>query len=176
MSFQIMKKAMIGAAGAVALMGAVSAQALTLTPATADGQSYTFAGTTELSLGGLSATCGLSITGFIDAASETINVTNNSVTGAFPCNTVEIDNFDVGDVSNVDSNGGQVTFNGLDVTVGFLFSCNNGTVTADFVNDGANPSYFTIPSQSFGSCSLETTTPLAIDPVSSYSTDVNVSP
>ena len=170
------KKALIMAIGGAALMGAASAQAITLDPAGADGQNYTFSGTTELSLSGITATCGLTLAGYIDAASETINITSNSVTGAFPCNTVEISNLDVGDITDVTNAGGQVTFNGIDVQVGFLFNCNNGTVTADFHNDGSNPSYFTIPSQSFGGCSLQTTSPLAIVPGSSYSADVNVSP
>ena len=51
MSMEMMKKAVLGAAGAIALLGAASAQALTLDPAGADGQNYTFSGTTDLSYG-----------------------------------------------------------------------------------------------------------------------------
>ena len=65
---------------------------------------------------------------------------------------------------------------GVDVTVATFFQCNDGTVVADFHNDGSNPSYFTIAQQGFGNCTLETDTPLTIVPADSYSSDVNVSP
>ena len=176
MSMEMMKKAVLGAAGAIALLGAASAQALTLDPAGADGQNYTFSGTTDLSYGSITASCTLELSGYITAGNETITITNNDVSGPYPCGSVNISNLDVGDVSNIDSDGGQVTFDGVDVTVATFFQCNDGTVVADFHNDGSNPSYFTIAQQSFGNSTLETDTPLTIVPADSYSSDVNVSP
>ncbi|MBF5057841.1 hypothetical protein Y5W_03135 [Alcanivorax sp. 521-1] len=176
MSIEIMKKAVIGAASAIALLGAASAQALTLDPVSADGQNYTFSGTTDLAYGSITASCTLELSGYIDSGSETITITNNDVSGPYPCTSVNISNLDVGDVTNVTSSGGEVTFTGVDVTVATFFQCNDGTVVADFHNDGSNPSYFTIDQQGFGNCTLATDNPLTIVPADSYSSDVNVSP
>ena len=64
MSMKIMKKAIVSSIGAAALLGAASAQAITVEyPGT-----YTFEGQTTLSASFVTATCNLSLTGDVDAA------------------------------------------------------------------------------------------------------------
>jgi hypothetical protein len=84
MSFEMMKKAVIGAAGAVALMGAVNVQASSIVSADADFIS-SFSGMSNLSQSGLGIGCTLTLNGSVAKVAGTqdvvITVTSGSATG-----------------------------------------------------------------------------------------------
>ncbi len=99
MSMEMMKKAMIGTAGMVALVSAASAQ---VSPANIPGQldnagpdvtDVEFVGTTTLTKIGVPLTCTLSLTGDLDTSNLptiTIDVKEGDVTGSFLCNAVDL--------------------------------------------------------------------------------------
>ena len=103
MSMEMMKKAALGVAGALALATASVSQAQ-LSPANVAGTwqtlqpgpgTYTFSGQTELSASGITPTCNLSLTGDVtyDPAGDLIEivVTGGSVTaGSFTCYFIDL--------------------------------------------------------------------------------------
>lgn len=145
MSFQIMKKAMIGAAGAVALMGAVSAQAATVNPGLG---TYTFAGKADLSQSIFQLKdCDLSLTGDVTQSGNvlTITVTDGSssggdlglcgqVTFGFPWTaTIDGDTVGTGDDLSV-----SLDFQNVDVT-GPLGQCGTGNDVVPAIFNVVNP-------------------------------------
>ena len=183
MSIKMMKKAVIGAAGAIALLGAAAAQAQ-LTPPNVAGQwdviqpgpgSYTFSGPTTLSLVGIPISCTLSLTGDVvyDSSSQiTISVTNGSVMGGGLCGSVNLQNFPW--VATVPGSASQAdalaeddvmgTFVGVSVSTP-LGNC-SGNVDAIFNNGSpiSAPSYFDFD-DTFGIC--------GVDGILEATTDVN---
>ena len=175
MSFEMMKKAVIGAVGAVALMGAVSAHAITVSPSLSQ---YTFLGKATLSQGFFSLDCTLSLTGDVTQSGDvlTVTVTNGSSTGSgglcslvtfeFPW-TATIDGNTVGTGPNIPVN---VTFQNVDVNgPGGQCGTGNDTVPAVFnsVNPSSVPSSFSFAA-TIGNCGVtgdldETTSTLEID-------------
>lgn len=96
MSYEMMKKVVIGAAGAVALMGSVAAHA-TVVPAAP--QTRTFEGLSDLNFAGIiqADDCVLSLTGEVTedgAGNVTVTVQNGSVTqgaiGDAACNQIDL--------------------------------------------------------------------------------------
>ena len=175
MSMKMMKKAMIGAAGAIALLGAGSAAAQ-LSPANVPGQwdvvqpspgTYTFSGPTVLSQSGINISCTLSLTGdvtYVSSSEVTIDVTSGSVMGGGLCGAVSLGGFPwtasiPGSASQADAlaeddvNG---TFSGVTVST-FLGSC-TGNVAATFNNGSpiSADSYFVFD-DNFGNCSVDGT-------------------
>jgi hypothetical protein len=97
----MMKKAVIGAAGAVVLMGATAAQAQLSPPNVAGQWDYTgpnvtnvkFTGPTTLVKSGVPLDCTLTVYGDVDFTSTSrldITVKDGEVTGSFLCNTVDL--------------------------------------------------------------------------------------
>lgn len=151
MSFQIMKKAILGAAGAIALMGATGAQAIDVQyPGT-----YTFEGQTTLTASFVTATCDLSLTGSVNAAGD-VSVTTGSVSGSSAiCDDIDLQNFPWTGTANVSNY--TLPLNGVQVSVyGGLVTC-SGNITAGFSNGtptDADPSFFALNNAQFGICSV----------------------
>ncbi|MFP1679133.1 hypothetical protein ACLD02_10560 [Alloalcanivorax sp. C16-2] len=151
MSIKMMKKAMIGAAGAVALMGAVNAHAIDVQyPGT-----YTFEGQTTLSASFVTATCNLSLTGDVDSSGN-VSVTTGSVSGASAvCGNIELQGFPW--TGTADPSNYTLPLNGVEVEIyGGLVTC-SGNITAGFSNGtptDADPSFFALNNASFGICSV----------------------
>jgi len=146
MSFEMMKKAMIGAIGIVALAGAGAAQAVTITPGPGP---YTFSGSSQLQGLGTSASCILSLTGTVvhdaGAGTSTVEVTSGSVTaGDLTCGFIELKNFPwvaVAPDSSVPT-GSDATlglnFDNVEVSV-LGIPCSSGPVTVPAVFKYVNP-------------------------------------
>lgn len=103
MSFEIMKKLVLSAAGAAALTFAANANAVT--PTNVAGQwdgifpspgTYTFSGQTTLSQSGIQINCTLSLTGdarYVSSNEVEISVTSGTVQGGGLCGSVSLSGF-----------------------------------------------------------------------------------
>lgn len=179
MSMEMMKKAMIGAAGVIALTGAMSANAAdiyqdgsTTTSATA-----TFTGSNVLlQQGENELTCNLSLTGTVvpdGSGGVEIDVTDGDVSGGFlsPCNTVQLNGFPwtasvPASEAPVPPATGMVAVTFDNVGVSTIFGSCTGSVDSVFVNNGPVPngaaSTFDFDG-SFGDCMIDGS--VAADPV-----------
>jgi len=109
MSMEMMKKAVIGAVGAISMIGASTAIAQ-LSPANVAGQwdyvgpnvtNVKFTGPTTLTKNGVPLSCTLTLFGDVDFTSQSrldITVKDGDVTGSFLCNSVDL-NLDPNDSS-----------------------------------------------------------------------------
>lgn len=170
-----MKKALIMAIGGATLLGAASAQAITVNPQLGD---YTFLGTAQMTQAGISLDCTLRLEGNVTQSGDilTVTVTDgessggslglcSSVTFGFPW-TATIDGSSVGTGSDLPVN---VTFQNVDVA-GPFGQCGTGNdmVPAVFkmVNPSSLPSVFSF-NATIGNCAVngdldETTSTLEI--------------
>ena len=176
MSMKMMKKAMIGAIGGVAVLGAASAQAATNiypTP-TSPLKLYEFYGQTDLSVFGITVSCDLQLFGTVDYASPDgveINVVDGNVIGSGNCGNVDL-NLDPSDsstwwyASDTGNPGlghvsegqlpnprfgttitGQFNNINVDVSIPFFPTINcSGSIPADFTNDANGTAAFGDPS------------------------------
>lgn len=168
MSMEMMKKAAFGAATAIALFSAASAQAVTVvSPGT-----YTFAGETTLRQYGIPVTCHLTLVGDV-AANGDITVESGSVSGSGTyCNNTDINlrlsastpwtavhGVDYTAPANPPGTGVITgTINGLNID-GPLGECSGGSptsITVDYSNGDptSDPSYFDFVNAGFGICSV----------------------
>lgn len=168
MSIEMIKKTVIGAAGAVALMGAVSAQAVTVSPGTGPSNSYLFSGSNvTLSQGDFDLNCNLDLEGYaeVDGDELTVTVTDGESSGGLfgLCALVSFE-FPWVATSTVTSTANDVSvngvFTGVDVTgPGGQCGTGNDSVPAvfDYVNPTSQPySSFTF-NASIGNCGVQGT-------------------
>ncbi len=153
MSIKMMKKAVIGAAGAVVLMAGVNAQAAVEYPGT-----YTFEGITHLTASIIGLDCNLSLTGAVDANGN-LTVTSGSATaGDSLCSAVNLD-FSTPWTGQVDDGTFLLDLENVHVTVPPFVDC-EGTVSDVIFSNGqptdSDPSYFEFDT-SFDGCSIEGT-------------------
>ncbi|CUR46442.1 hypothetical protein BN2364_2001 [Alloalcanivorax xenomutans] len=155
-----MKKALIMAIGGATLLGAASAQAITVNPSLG---SYTFSGPAHLTQSIFGLDCDLSLTGNVTQSGDvlTVTVTDGASTGSSLCESVTfgfpwvatIDGSSVGTGSDIPVN---VTFQNVDVT-GPFGQCGTGNDTVPAVFNTVNPS--SLPSSfsfaaAIGNCSV----------------------
>ena len=168
MSMKIMKKAMIGAAGAIALLGAASAQALTVSPGTGPSNVYNFSGS-NVSLGqsGFNLKCDLNLSGFATQSGNDLTVTvtdGESSGGTFGlCSSVKF-GFPWVATTTVTSTAGDVSLNGVFTGVdveGPFGQCGTGNDSVPAVFKYVNPTSGQSASFTFnadiGSCSVNGT-------------------
>tara|TARA_R110001606_G_scaffold326791_1_gene473553 strand:- start:4986 stop:5588 length:603 start_codon:yes stop_codon:yes gene_type:complete len=161
MSLQIMKKAMVGAIGAAALMGAASAQAFTTVEYQNGSSTYVtgtsasdrdFSGATTLVatvpiFGDISVDCTLNLTGDVSVSGGQafIDVTSGSVSGSGLCGLITLSGFPwyasdtAGGAAGVSDTPSPATadvsgfVNGIQVLIGGQPSC-GGTIPVVFSN------------------------------------------
>lgn len=166
MSMEMMKKAMIGAAGAVALLSTASVSAQTIDHGP-DGNPYTFSGETRLVTPLGTYVCDLELTGTVDVGSSatdllgTVTVTGGSVSGSFPCGIIDLENLPWGSTDNgevlTDNSGAIVELTNIGASAPFnLLDC-DGDITVPFNND-STASNFDLDGQSFGGCTFTSNT------------------
>lgn len=195
MSIEIMKKAVIGAAGAIALLGANSALATNVSPNPPEND-YTFQGTANLTQYGIPASgCTLTLIGGVTIDSGTGAVTievkdGSSVSGSGGsalCDSVNL-NLDPSDSStwwtatiaegDLPSPRYGSTANGVfnNLAVSALGACGDSTAPATYTNGSSAgaPSSFTF-NTSLGTCSIDGTVSVISDGDSSTSpADIDV--
>lgn len=168
MSMEMMKKAVIGAAGAIALLGAASAQALTVTPGTGPSNVYTFSGSNvALSQGSFSLNCDLELEGYVEQSGNdlTVTVTDGVSSGGLfgLCSTVTF-GFPWVTTTTVTSTANDVplngVFTGVDVTgPGGQCGTGNDSVPAvfEYVNPTSQPNASFTFNASIGNCGVNGT-------------------
>jgi len=162
MSIEMMKKGVLAAVAGCSIFAAASASAVTFVPATPNNP-YTFSGETRLVTPLGTYVCDLSLTGNVsDAPSSdpntgTVIVTGGTVSGAFPCGAISLQNLPWGSTGNATlaSNGATVELDNIgarDNLGGFLLNC-SGDISVPFIND-STASRFDLDGSSFGGCTF----------------------
>ena len=159
MSLQMMKKAVVSVAAGAAMFTAISASAVTFVPATPNNP-YTFSGETRLETPLGDYVCGLSLTGNVsedpsDSTKGTVIVTGGTVSGAFPCGLITLENLPWGYDGNgtLTSTGASVNLTNIGASAPFnLLDC-DGDITVPFINN-STASSFDLEGANFGTCTF----------------------